>query len=391
MRPSNRIAAITGQGSDGWEIFILARAMIEAGRDVIELTVGQHDISTDPAILEAMYASAQAGNTGYADLPGSNVLRDQVARHVQASTGVPSSRDNVLITPGAQFALFAGLMATLDPGNRALYIDPYYATYPGTIRAAGGVDVAVPAHAANNFQPAVADLEREAGQARALLINSPNNPTGVVYSEQTMHAIADLCLRHDLWLLSDEVYEAQIWRGAHLSPRALDGMAERTLVISSMSKSYAMTGSRVGWLVGPPDLIAQAIDLATHTTYGVSGFLQDAALFALRQDPAFVRRLAAPFERRLAIANDLLARQNTIRAVPAAATMYVMLDIRATGMSGTAFAHALLDQRSVAVMPGESFGQEAAGHIRVAMTVEDARFAHAFAAILDFAQEHFHV
>ena len=387
MQISKRMTGITGTGTDGWEIFTKARDMIEAGTDVIELTVGQHDISTDPAILDAMHASAKAGNTGYSELPGSNALRDQVAAHVQSTTGVPTSRHNVLITPGAQFSLFAGLMGALDPGDKALYIDPYYATYPGTIRAAGGKDVTVPAHASANFQPKREDLDAQAQGARALLINSPNNPTGVTYSTQTHEMIADFCKLNDLWLLSDEVYEAQIWDGKHLSPRALPGMAERTLVTSSMSKSYAMTGSRVGWLVAPEPFIEQAIDLATHTTYGVSGFLQDAALFALRQDADFVRRLAEPFERRLGIANRLLAGQNIVRAVPSSATMYIMLDVRATGLSGEDFARALLDQAHIAVMPGESFGIQAAGHLRVAMTVDDARFEHAFRALLDFAKE----
>ncbi|MEX0308869.1 MAG: pyridoxal phosphate-dependent aminotransferase, partial [Tateyamaria sp.] len=195
-----------------------------------------------------------------------------------------------------------------------------------------------------------------------------------------------LCIEHDLWLISDEVYDTQVWEGAHLSPRALPGMAERTLVVGSMSKSHAMTGSRCGWLIGPKDVISHLITFATHTTYGVPGFIQDASVFALNQGPAFEEDIAAPFKRRRAIAHRLLAEQNTVGIIPAQGAMYLMLDVRATGLSGDDFANDLLDERNIAVMPGESFGQAAAGHVRVAMTVADDVFKDALRTLLEFAE-----
>jgi len=176
-----------------------------------------------------------------------------------------------------------------------------------------------------------------------------------------------------------------VWEGAHLSPRALPGMAERTLVVGSMSKSHAMTGSRCGWIVGPEEAISHLINLATHTTYGVPGFIQDAARFALDQGADLEEEIAAPFRRRRALAQEVLAGQNAVRQVPSQGAMYLMLDIRATGMSGEAFAGALLDAHRIAVMPGESFGAAAAGHVRVAMTIDDDRFAAALATLCDFA------
>ncbi len=186
-------------------------------------------------------------------------------------------------------------------------------------------------------------------------------------------------------MISDEVYDTQVWAGAHVSMRALPGMAERTLVIGSMSKSHAMTGSRVGWVVGPETAIARMADLSTVTNYGVAGFVQHAALHALSLGRDLETRVAAPFRRRRDIATRLLAGQNTVRLTPAGGAMYLMLDIRATGLSGEAFGTALLDRHRIAVMPGESFGREAAGHIRVAMTVDDDRFAGAMTTMLDFA------
>jgi len=387
MRLSNRISGIVGGGSDGWGVFYKARRMITEGVPVTELTIGEHDIRTDPVILEAMHKAAIGGHTGYAMVPGTDKLRDAVARRTQARTGVPTTRDNIIITPGGQAALFASHHAVCDEGDTALFIDPYYATYPGSLRGVGAKAVPIKARAERHFQPDAADIAAKADGARSLLINSPNNPTGVVYSRDTLEGIAGVCKDHDLWLISDEVYDTQVWQGEHISPRALPDMAERTLVIGSMSKSHAMTGSRCGWICGPEEAIEKLIDLATSTTYGVAGFVQDAALFALGLGEAHEEKVAAPFRRRRALTLEALAGQNAVRAVPADGAMYVMLDIRATGMSGKDFALALLDQHRIAVMPGESFGAAAAGHIRVAMTIDDAHYVEALKSLISFANE----
>ena len=388
MQLSSRITGLLGGGSDGWGVFLRARQMIEQGTQVTELTIGEHDIRTAAPILQDMHRAALAGHTGYAAIPGTTGLRDAVAARLQERTGVPTTRDNVLITPGGQSALFAAHMATCNPGETALYIDPYYATYPGTIRGVSALPHAIAARAEDAFQPRADVIAAAAKQTNAasLLVNSPNNPTGVVYSRKTLEGIAQVCRDHDMWLISDEVYDTQVWEGEHLSPRALDGMAEHTLVVGSMSKSHAMTGSRCGWIVGPVDAIEHLTNLATHTTYGVPGYIQDAALFALNQGTGFETEIAAPFQRRRLLAQDILARQNAVSLVPAQGAMYLMLDVRSTGMSGEDFAYALLEKHHIAVMPGESFGTAAAGHIRVAMTIEDTRFAQALATVCDFAE-----
>ncbi|WP_170370517.1 pyridoxal phosphate-dependent aminotransferase [Ruegeria arenilitoris] len=385
MKLSHRITHLTGGGSDGWDVFYRARRMIAEGQAVTELTIGEHDIRTHPSILAEMDRSARAGHTGYAMVPGTDLLRDTVAARVQTRSGVPTTRHNVLITPGGQAALFAAHMAVCDPGDVGLYLDPFYATYPGTIRGAGAIAHAVQTRAEDAFQPDAAMIAEQAEGAASLLINTPNNPTGVVYSRETLTEIADLCRERNLWLISDEVYDTQVWDGAHLSPRALPGMADRTLVVGSMSKSHAMTGSRCGWIVGPEDAIDHLINLATHTTYGVPGFIQDAASFALTAGDELEEEVAAPFRRRRALAMQVLARQNTVGLIPAQGAMYLMLDIRATGQSGEDFANALLDTHAIAVMPGESFGQAAAGHVRVAMTIDDDRFATALQTLCEFA------
>ena len=385
MELSKRIRGLTGGGSDGWDVFYRARAMKAGGEPVVELTIGEHDIRTSPAILDAMQAAAKGGHTGYAIVPGVTELRQAVAARIQARTGVPTTMDNVLITPGGQAGLFAAHNAVCDEGDRALFIDPYYATYPGTIRGVGAVPVPVQARPRDGFQPQAAAIDAVAEGATSLMINTPNNPTGVVYTRETLQGIAEVCQHRDLWLISDEVYDTQVWEGDHISPRALPGMAERTLVVGSMSKSHAMTGSRVGWVVGPEEAIAHLITLATHTTYGVPGYIQDAATFALSQGETLEEEVAAPFRRRRDAARALIARQNVVKLVPSGGAMYLMLDMRATGLSGEVFANRLLDEERIAVMPGESFGQAAAGHVRVAMTVDDEAFEAALDRVLAFA------
>ncbi|MDX8348768.1 pyridoxal phosphate-dependent aminotransferase [Cognatiyoonia sp. IB215446] len=388
MELSTRITNITGGGSDGWGVFYRARRMIREGIKVTELTIGEHDIRTHPDILGAMHAAAVAGHTGYAEVPGILSLREAVAARITERTGVVTKAANILITPGGQAGLFAAHNAVCNQGDTALFIDPYYATYPGTIRAVGAEARAIVTSPDTAFQPTYEAIAAQATGAKSLLINTPNNPTGAVYSTETLNAIARACKEHDLWLISDEVYDTQVWDGAHISPRTLPGMTERTLVVGSMSKSHAMTGSRVGWICGPEEAITHLITLATHTTYGVAGYIQDAAEFALGQGQQVEEAVAAPFLRRRALTLDVLKGQNVVRPLPIQGAMYAMLDIRATGLSGEDFANGLLDAHHIAVMPGESFGSAAAGHIRVAMTVDDADYVAALQQLVAFAQSH---
>jgi arginine:pyruvate transaminase len=193
MDLSHRITHLTGGGSDGWDVFYRARAMAAAGEPVVELTIGEHDIGTDPSILAAMDRAARGGHTGYAMIPGVDALRDRVAARVAARTGVPTTRDNVLITPGGQSALFSAHHAVCDEGATALFIDPYYATYPGTIRAVGARPRPVIAGPEDGFRPRAEAIDAQADGAVSLLINTPNNPTGAVYDRATLDGIAQVC------------------------------------------------------------------------------------------------------------------------------------------------------------------------------------------------------
>jgi len=282
--------------------------------------------------------------------------------------------------------LFASLMAVLDPGQSCIVLDPFYATFAQTVRAAAGRAILVETPADQGFQPDVAAIERALeADTRAILINSPNNPTGAVYDPDRLEALAGLCRRRGLWLISDELYEAQVHDGVHLSPRDLAGMTDRCLVVGSLSKSHAMTGSRLGWVVGPAEVIERLGDLATTTNYGIPGFIQDAGIHALTEADAIEAEIAARYRRRGQAALAAIGNGPGLRAVPPRGGMFLMLDIRETGLSGGEFATRLLDAERIAVMPGESFGHAAAGHLRIALTVPEAELRDALGRIAEFA------
>lgn len=382
---SRRIENIFAGGGDGWEILHRARAMTAAGQAPLNLCVGEHDEPTPPEIIDAMEAAARAGNTGYAPLMGSVPLREAIAARVRARQGVDCAMQNVIVTAGGAGALFHAFNAVLDPGDVAVLIDPCYTPYPGTVRAAGGVPRIVQAHAEDGFQPDLAALDAACAGAKALLVNSPNNPTGAIYTRATLEGIAEICRRHDLWLISDEVYDGMSFGHPHLSPASLPGMAERTIVIGSMSKSFAMCGFRCGWAAGPAGIVKLMGDLATNVAYGLPGFVQDAALFALRQGDRIEAAVCGTFERRHALAMAALDGQQVAVARASEGAMYLLIDIRPTGLSGREFASRLLEEEHIAAMPGESFGKASAGHVRATLTLPDAQLGEALRRLAGFA------
>lgn len=389
MKLSNRILKINGAGDqdDGWGVFYAARKAQAEGRNITMLTIGDHDATTDDLIKNALIDSLKNNNTKYAAIPGSPSLRETLANRMVAKTGVPTTPENIFVTSGGQGALFAAMSAALDPGDTCVVVDPYYATYPATVRGVSGEMRLVKAKPELDFQLDPAELMEACKGARALLINTPHNPTGAVYNAQTLEAIRAACLEHDLWLITDEVYDSQVHDGEHISPRALPDMLERTIVVNSLSKSHVMTGFRVGWLTGPEEFMLHIVDLANATTYGIPGFVQDAAEAAMKHGAEIEATTGARYKRRRDLAVEALKGSNAIRVSAPQGAMYVMLDVRATGMSGEAFAYALLEKHDIGVMPGESFGTAAAGHIRVALTTDDDALVAALKTLASFAQE----
>lgn len=365
-RPSSRISGIIPSGKDGWEVHLAAMTRKQAGEDIIMLSVGDHDFDSPAETVEACVTALRAGHHHYTQLPGLPRLRAAMARMSTEATGVETDAAQVIATPGGQAALYAAVQATLDRGDHAIVVAPYYATYPGTFRAAEAEFTVVETRAENGFQPdakAIAAAIRP--NTRAILINSPNNPTGAIYTRQSLETLSALCIEHDLWLLSDEVYWT-LGGGEHISPRSLPGMAERTLVINSMSKSHGMTGWRIGWLTGPADMIALLISLNLVTTYGLTDFVSHAASEALENGYG-VKEIAETYGRRRKVLLNAMRGTNDIVVRGSDGGMYVMLDVRAVEPDCERFAWALLEAEKVAIMPGASFGEAAAGHVRISL------------------------
>src|SRR5690606_22404351 len=354
---STRITGIMPSGKDGWEVHFAALTRKQAGENILMLSVGDHDFDTPEGTVEAGIKALREGHHHYIQLAGLPRLRTALAGLSSQCTGFQTLADEVIVTQGGQGALFGACQATLDPGDHAVIIAPFYATYPGTIRAAGATFTEVIARSENGFEPTAEDIEAAIRpETRMLLINSPNNPTGTVYSRATIEAIADICRRHDLWLVSDEVYWTLAAGREHISPRALPGMKERTLVVNSLSKSHGMTGWRLGWLTAPADVIRQLVNLNIVSSYGIADFISHAAIEAVEQGHV-VDEIASRYKARCRIFMDALegAENNDIRGWEGA--MYVMLDVSAIETDAETFAWVLLAAENVAALPGTSFGE----------------------------------
>ena len=382
---SKRISTLHGQGGDGWDLYYKAQAAKAAGHAITDLTIGEPDMPPDPSILAAMDDAARSGGPGYTPAAGLPALRTAIANRVESRTGVSTGPENIAVTAGGQAALFAAHVLTCGDGGTGLFLDPFYATYPATIRAAGGVAKPIGCPAATGFLPDVSALEADLRTASSLLITTPGNPTGRSFDADLLDQLVDATRASGTWLISDEVYDGLSWTDAHVSARSRPGATDHTLIIGSMSKSFAMTGARLGWVVGPPLAIEAIEALSSNTNFGFAPFVQEAALFALTKAGAFEQHLAATFRRRRDAALETLNGAPNLRALPPEGGMFVMVDVSATGQTAAAFAEALFDATGIAVMPGSSFGEAARDFVRVALTTNESILTEALGQMAAFA------
>jgi arginine:pyruvate transaminase len=256
--------------------------------------------------------------------------------------------------------------------------EPIYNTYEAVIGVSGARLVTVPLCADRGFHPDLDAIARAVTpRTRVIWINSPHNPTGAVFTAEEIAGIADLCRNRDLWLVSDEVYEDLAFTRPHVSPWSLPGMAERTVVVSSLSKSHAMPGFRFGWIIGPAPLSGHLFDLLLCMTYGSPAFIQDGVLAALESELSDAFALRRAYRRRATMLSQILQDAPNCRVTPPEGGMFVLLDIRDTGLGSEDFAQALLEQENVAVLPCDGFGSSGVGHLRISLTAAEPRLAEA--------------
>jgi arginine:pyruvate transaminase len=386
-----RYAAVTDRladlGSAKWALHARARDMAAAGREVIELTIGEPDVPTPPDLVAIAARAMAAGRTGYSDGRGEPALLAALALRYSGRLGRPIAPDQFVNFPGTQTALFAVLTAMAEAGDEVLVGDPMYATYEGLVAATGAKLVPVPLDPAAGFRMQAADVAaRITPRSRVLLLNSPHNPTGAVLRPDEVAALADLALRHDLWLVCDEVYEELIFSGRRLaSPLADPRLAERAVAVSSISKSHAAPGFRAGWCLGPAAFCRRLVPLFEAMLFSSVPFITDMLAAAVAAPSPVAAGMAERFERRAGLIHARLDGVAGLKVHRPEAGMFALIDVRATGLSGLAFAEGLLEREGVAVMPGESFGTALAGWLRVGLSQPDARIETACGRIASHA------
>jgi arginine:pyruvate transaminase len=358
----------------------------DAGEDVIMLTVGDPDQAPPEPVIDATIDALLRHRTGYSAMVGYPRVREAIAARFQRRTGRPCCAENVVVTPGAQGGLFCALLCLAGPGDEVIVPEPIYATYEGVVSVSGAHLVTVPLRADCGFHPDLAAIARAVTpRTRVIWINSPHNPTGVVFTAEEIAGIAELCRTRDLWLVSDEVYEDLAFARPHVSPWSLPDMAERTVVISSLSKSHSMPGFRFGWIIGPATLSRHLFNLLLSMTYGSPAFIQDGVLAALEHELPEVARLHEAYRNRARFLSQILAEVPNCRVTPPEGGMFVLLNVRGTGLGSEDFARALLERENVAVLPCDGFGPSAVGHLRISLTTPDPRLEEAGRRIVRFA------
>jgi aspartate/methionine/tyrosine aminotransferase len=388
MRYSSFTDRIGGEGARAWEIHHRAVEAKRAGQDVIILSIGDPDFDTPAPVKEAAIAALDAGETHYTDILGLPPLRDAVAAYHKKLTEQDVTRENVAVVSGAQGGLFAASMLVLDQGDDIVVPEPMYLTYEATFRAAGARIIRVPMRAENEFHLDIADLEKAiTPKTKAIAFATPSNPTGAMFKRDTLEQMARLAMRHDLWVICDEVYAALSFGDPHVSIAGLPGMAERSITINSLSKSHAMTGWRVGWIVGPKELIRLAHDLGLSTQYGLPGFIQRAATRALQEPMPFVAEMRDAYRRRRDVAIQTLNQVPGLKVHVPEAGMFMMLDVRNTGLSAYDYALRLFENTGVAVLDATPFGRSAEGHCRVSFVVDEKSLTEACRRIAGFTNK----
>lgn len=378
-----RYAPITDRlakmGGAKWEVHHRARQMQAEGIRVIELTIGEPDVMTPPEMIEKAVESMRAGRVAYSSGRGEpNLLAALAARYTERR-GRRFGTGNFISFPGTQTTLFAVLNALAGAGDEVLVGDPSYATYEGVILSSGAVPVPVRLYPEHGFRMQVADVAAAiTPRTRVLFLNSPHNPTGAVLSREDIAALGRLATKHDLWIVSDEVYEDLVFPGTpYASPLDLPELAERTVACTSISKSHAAPGFRSGWCVGPEEFCTRLLPFAETMLFGNPPFIADMTAEAISMPSSVAGGMAERFARRAALIRDQLHGHNGLGVHNPEAGMFTLIDVRATGLSGDAFANSLLDAEKVAVMPGESFGPALSGWLRVSLTQPDELIAQA--------------
>jgi aspartate aminotransferase len=360
---SSRISVMSGEGA--LSVFARAKELEAQGRSIIHLELGEPDFHPGPSVIESAQNALAAGKDRYCAVNGLPALKQEIAAYLDRSRHIKVAAENVVVAPGCKIALFQSMMALLEPGDEVLYPDPGFPGYASISLGLGAVPVPFTLSARNQLQPDLSEVAAKiTPRTRMLLTNSPGNPTGTVYTDAVQRGLAELAVKHDLWVLSDEIYARIIYGNEYLSMLRYPGMAERTLIIDGFSKSFAMTGWRLGYTVAPPEVVPALGMMVVNTYTCVAEFTQYAAIDALRDRENNTARMVGEFAlRRNQFARDL-NRVPGFRCAPPDGAFYAWVDITGTGISAEELCRILLEDAGVAAIPGAAFGAAGKDFIR---------------------------
>mmetsp|Transcript_17163 Transcript_17163/g.69048 ORF Transcript_17163/g.69048 Transcript_17163/m.69048 type:complete len:441 (-) Transcript_17163:219-1541(-) len=395
---SRYVATMRGEPAtaDAWAVHESAHQRELAGEPgLILLSIGDHDFTTDERIVDAAVAALREGRHHYTPCLGLPQLREAIAAYHVKAVGEEDSitAKNVAVTPGAQSALFTAALATLNPGDHVIAFDPMYVTYAGALRARGAVFSQVPLRPEDGFLPREADVRAAVSTTtKAMFVNTPHNPTGVVWPRETLEMLARICIEHDLWLISDEVYYSMTLDSnkEHVSPRTvLPGMADRTIATYSFSKGHAMTGWRLGWVVASEDIISAYYEVMKSKCFGQPPFTQRAALTALGDALDTVATIRDTYRARRDRICAALAKIPHLKVHTPDAGMFLVVDVRGTGIPDAIdFAWRLLEEQKLSLTPGDGFGSMLRGHLRLSYGASDATLDEAARRLAAFVADH---
>ena len=380
---SRRVASVSPSGIR--RFFDIAATM----PDVISLGVGEPDFVTPAPILNAGIASLQRGETAYTSNSGIAALREALSAHLSRRYGVEYDPEHeLLITVGVSEALYLAVTAILDPGDEVIVPQPCFVSYVPEVIFAGGTAVTLPTNVHDGFQVTGAAIEaRVTPRTKAILIGYPNNPTGAVLSRERMLEIAQAAQKHDLIVISDEIYDRLVYGVEHVCFAALPGMRARTILLGGFSKDYAMTGWRIGYVAAPAELLAAMRKVHQYTIMSAPTTGQHAALAALAQGEEHVQRMVAEYDRRRRL---IVGGCNALGldCFEPRGAFYVFPSVARTGMSDDEFAERLLMEEQVAVVPGNAFGEGGAGYVRMCYAQSYEKIEQALERIHRFMQRH---
>ena len=360
---ASRISVMSGEGA--LSVFARAKELEAQGRSVIHLELGEPDFHPGTSVIDSVSKALAEGKDRYCAMAGVPALREEIASYLARTRDIHISEANIVVAPGCKIALFQSMMALLEPGDEVLYPDPGFPGYASISLGLGAVPVPFTLSARHQFQPDPDEIASKiTPRTRMLLTNSPGNPTGTVYTDSVQRALAELAVKHDLWVLSDEIYARIIYGGEYLSMLRYPGMAERTLIIDGFSKSFAMTGWRLGYTVAPPEVVPALIMMVVNTYTCVAEFTQYAAIEALRDREGNTPRMVAEFARRREQFVHDLNRVPGFRWLPPEGAFYAWVDITGTGISAEELCRILLEDAGVAAIPGAAFGPAGKDFIR---------------------------